>query len=180
MVDCQTHCVEDTSPKYDRTVSRNNIKVAKRMKIHRKPHTFDPFNSLLILEIRKNFKFACDANNIQKSAATWLFHFLMNKPASIILGTWLRAYYICRSSSRKKIANLSYLNTYQQVAIFQLKKLRQKKIIAKIESAITRFVHHWERPHLNTSRSWLIRASIKEMCTMSTHSMRSLLKVHTS
>lgn len=61
--------LEDASPKYNTTVSKNVAKMAKRMTALMKPHTFDPFHLISILVILKNFKLACSTSGIQEGAA---------------------------------------------------------------------------------------------------------------
>lgn len=54
-VDYRKYRLADTSLKYDRTVTKNVTKMAKRMTNQMKAHTFDPLDPISVLEFLKHF-----------------------------------------------------------------------------------------------------------------------------
>lgn len=81
----RTYRLTGTSPKCDRTVSKENAKMENRVTPHMKSHAFDAFDLISIFESLKKFKIACDTTAIRENAAMWLLHFYMNKSSSAVL-----------------------------------------------------------------------------------------------
>lgn len=124
--------------KYNYTVSKNIIYMVKRMTGQMKPHTFDPFDPILIIGSLRNIKLACDTNGIHECAAIWLLHFFMKTSVSSALHSRLASNQKARTrvSSRAKTTTLS---TYPQVVNSLLRTNATDENIADLEDAITTF-----------------------------------------
>lgn len=74
-----TYQLENGSSCYDHTVFKNISKMLKRLAVPIKPHIFDPFASISIIEFLCSFKLSWTANGVHKGATMWLFHLLVKK-----------------------------------------------------------------------------------------------------
>lgn len=90
-VDYRTHHLTDTSKKHDRIVSTCIGKMEMHMTVQMKPYTFNPFHSISVIGLLKIFKLSCDTIDVHEGAAMWLFYFVMNKIASVVLNANLSA-----------------------------------------------------------------------------------------
>lgn len=88
-IDYCTKRLADTLTKYEKTDSKYNGKMAKRMNVLMIPHTFHLFNSISIIYFLKIFKLASDTTGAPEGEALCLFHYFMNKTSSSVLNAYL-------------------------------------------------------------------------------------------
>lgn len=70
---------------------------------------FDSICLISILKFLKNFKFACNTNNIHEGTAEWLSHFFMNKSTSEFLNARFSADPTTKKLSRKRTDMSMYI-----------------------------------------------------------------------
>lgn len=68
-VACQIYKIANGSRNYDDTVSSNNAKLVKKIKMRIKIHIFHPKNPSLVIQFQKTIKPAFDLNDNHKGAA---------------------------------------------------------------------------------------------------------------
>lgn len=111
-VSYRTYLLVETSTKYNRTVSNCIAKMAKRMTVQMKPHTFNPLNSISTIGFVNSFKLACDASGAHEGAAMWLFYFFMNKTSSAVLNAGFIADTTGKKHSRSNSGKTGYFTAY--------------------------------------------------------------------
>lgn len=65
------------------------------MTVQMKPHTFNCFGTNSIVDFQKHFKLRYDIDSVHQDEVIRLFHFFMNKIASVVINARLSADRIC-------------------------------------------------------------------------------------
>lgn len=106
-----------------------------RMKLH----TFDHSDPRAIAGFLENFKPTCEADEIHKGAAVWLFHFSVNKTVSAVLDARLYAESTDKNNKRTTNGKTRYFTAYPREFIPLLKRYETYGVIAETESRETSF-----------------------------------------
>lgn len=114
-------------------------KLARRMTLQIKPHTFDPLEPISIIDFLKICKLFCDTSEVHKGAAMWPSHVSMNSNASAVLIARLSADGTDKKCSRSASGNPRYFTTYSEVVQFLRKKFTADRSNTKNKSDIKHF-----------------------------------------